>query len=89
MKHYDINIRGYVKHHGLAFQSMKHADENHICGTAKYISENTLLIEAEGSENHISDFIKWCLSLKSEKGIEEVSYIENNMKAYINFDINL
>jgi len=87
--HFDILIQGEVKGKGLAFRVMKSADQFTINGQVNYIDNDKLIIEAEGDNKQLKQFLDWCITLKQEKGIKEVIFTENSFKNYNQFEMSI
>ncbi len=58
--HYDITIEGKVQNVGFRFYAQKKAHEFEITGSVRNQRDGSVFIEAEGEEENLSQYIKWC-----------------------------
>ena len=88
MQHTNITVYGLVQ--GVFFRATakEQADKLSLTGFAKNMPDGSVYIEAEGEENNLEKFIKWCNSGPMMAQIEKVEVSENSLKNFTNFTIN-
>ena len=86
-KHFDILLKGKMKDHGCAFLAMKEADKLNIKGLAGYTDDNYLLIQIEGEEAKLQQFIKWCKLEMPGPNVDEILITPNKHRCYSDFEI--
>lgn len=86
-KHFNIQIFGLVQ--GVLFRATakEQADQLGIRGFARNEPDNTVYIAAEGEENQLNKFIKWCDIGPSAAVVEKVVVTEDKMKNFKNFEV--
>lgn len=57
---YKIRIRGSVQGVGFRWSAVREARNLSIAGYVKNMSDGSVYIEAEGSEQNLIRFIEWC-----------------------------
>lgn len=85
MIHLNIKIYGLVQ--GVFFRATakQQADKLKIKGFAKNLPDGSVYIEAEGEENDLNYFIKWCRQGPSMAQVEKVEVSENPLKNFSEF----
>jgi acylphosphatase len=74
-KHISIKISGQVWGVGFRFSSYEKFVELGLVGKAENIPEG-LLVEAEGAEDKLEEFVKWCHVGPSGAKVEKVEVAE-------------
>ncbi len=82
-----INIKGRVQGVGFRFNTRKIAKTLNINGFVKNIEDESVYIEAEGIENNIAKFIKWCNIRPIRAQVNKVDYKISQIKNYKKFII--
>ena len=86
-KHFNIQVYGLVQ--GVFFRATakEQADKLGITGFAENRIDGSVYIEAEGEENQLNDFIKWCNGGPSMAQVEKVIVNEDKLKNSIRFEV--
>jgi acylphosphatase len=88
IKHYSIIVSGKVQGVGFRLSTLKQAS---IFGIKGYVKNNycdgSVIIEAQGEEANLEDFILWCRKGPSMAGVEHVTVKEISLKVYSEFEI--
>ena len=87
MKCYRIVISGDVVRKGFRFSAMQMAYKQNIKGYVRYQSGGSVVIEAEGEEEGIKNFIGWCERGPVWATVEKVIVKEVEIKGFVNFSI--
>ena len=87
LKHLNIRIAGRVQ--GVFFRdaARQKAEELGVCGFARNEPDSTVYIEAEGEENDLGDFVKWCKEGPRLAKIDKVEIKESELKNFSNFSV--
>lgn len=86
-KHFNINVYGLVQ--GIFFRATakEEAEKLGITGFAENKSDGSVYIEAEGEEQSLNKFIKWCNKGPSMAEIEKVIVTDNKLKNFSSFEV--
>ena len=57
---YRIHVTGRVQGVGFRWSAVYEARKLGICGFVKNLPDGSVSIEAEGSQEQLDDFIRWC-----------------------------
>lgn len=89
MKHFRIIIKGKVQ--GVFFRknAQEYARKMDIMGFVRNEPDGTVYIEAEGSEDDLERFIKWCKMGSPEAKVSEIDTFESSVKGYREFTIEV
>ncbi|MBU1031463.1 acylphosphatase [Patescibacteria group bacterium] len=87
-KHLNIKISGLVQ--GIFFRASakEQADRLEITGFAKNQPDGSVYIEAEGNEENLDKFIKWCHTGPSMAQVEKVELSEKPLKSFKEFEVS-
>jgi acylphosphatase len=85
-KHLDIFVFGDVKGVGFRAAAKVVADNLEIKGYAKNEGK-FVLIEAEGSDDNLENFIEWCNSGSELARVERIDLKEGHLKSFREFSI--
>ncbi len=87
-KHFNIVVYGLVQ--GIFFRAgaKEHADKLNISGFAKNMPDGSVYTEAEGEENNLDKFVKWCNSGPMLARIEKVEISEGSLENFKEFKIS-
>jgi acylphosphatase len=58
---YKIHVRGFVQGVGFRWSAAREAKNRGITGFVKNLSDGSVYIEAEGSEEQLKAYIEWCM----------------------------
>lgn len=86
-KHFEIHLSGKVQGIGLRYSAKEEADKLGIYGYARNLRDGSVVIEVEGQDSSIDQFMKW---LKFSPGLSEVKGFEINeseIKGYREFQV--
>jgi acylphosphatase len=87
MKHLNITITGKVQQVGFRFTAFEAARVCHINGIIRNSGTDQIYIEAEGSNENLDQFLKWCSKGPVGAQIEKLEVVEENFKYYAGFQI--
>ena len=87
IKHFNISITGRVQGVGFRYSAKKQAESLGIAGLVRNESRG-VYIEAEGEEENLKEFIKWCRKGPLWSGVESVSVSEGEIKNLTGFNID-
>lgn len=59
IKHLQIVLKGSFRHSGFRFHALQAAHTFSICGMVAE-RDGTIVIDAEGDESMLEEFVKWC-----------------------------
>jgi len=87
-KHLNIKVFGRVQ--GIFFRATakEQADKLNLLGFARNEKDGSVYIEAEGEEEKLDKFVKWCYIGPSMAGVEKVEIIEDKLKNFLQFEVN-
>lgn len=87
MKHFNISISGKVQ--GVFFRATSKAvaDQLGVKGAARNRPDGSVFIEAEGDEFSLDLFLEFCHKGSDRAVVENVSYVEAELKNYTNFEV--
>ena len=85
IKHFNIKIYGRVQ--GVFFResARNKAEELGINGFAKNEPDGIVYIEAEGEEEKLKEFIKWCGYGPELAGVGKINFKEGELKNFEKF----
>ncbi len=85
MKHLNIKISGLV--HGVFFRvsAKDEAEVLGLTGFARNEKDGTVYIEAEGEEESLDKFLKWCHDGPEAAQVEKVEETEGTIKNFKEF----
>lgn len=86
-KHLNIKIFGKVQ--GIFFRvtAKEKADQLGITGFARNEPDGSVYIEAEGEEEKLDEFIKWCRQGPSLAQVEKIKVVESTLNNFSRFEI--
>ena len=87
MKNYQISIFGDVTRKGFRFSAMQKAYKLNIRGLIQNQKKGMVIIEAEGEENKLIEFLDWCKVGPMWARVENLTWEEAEVKGYESFDI--
>ena len=86
-KHINLTIRGKVHGVGFRFSCMEAAYKFQIKGFVKNKSDGTVYIEAEGNEDMLNEFRKWCSKGPVWARVVDIEESSGELKDYTTFEI--
>jgi acylphosphatase len=79
---YKIHVRGHVQGVGFRWSAAREARSMGITGFVKNLSDGSVYIEAEGTDEQLQDFIGWC---KKGPGFSIVESVDSDSFPAINY----
>ncbi|MFB6318490.1 acylphosphatase [Saccharicrinis sp. FJH54] len=86
-KHLKITISGEVQGVGFRMHARSVAHDLSICGFIKNQPDETVFIEAEGSNHQLLQFTNWCRTGPAHATVEDVSIEETSWVGFKSFEI--
>jgi acylphosphatase len=86
MKHLDIFVFGDVKGVGFRIAAKQVADNLEIKGYAKNEGK-FVIIEAEGTDADLDNFIEWCSTGSDLAKVARVDFKEGRLKSFRGFNV--
>ena len=87
MKCFQITFSGDIKGRGLRFSTLYIAFPLHVTGFVQYSLDRDIIIEAEGEDEHLDQFIAQLRNFVKTWRISPISVVETSPKGYLSFDI--
>jgi len=87
MKCIQITLSGDIYGSGMRFGAMHFANEVGVKGYAQYNRRGDIIIEAEGEEGQLREYIRWCREGPPSLVVSGVEVRETEIKWYTSFDI--
>ena len=87
MKCVQIQVNGKVQGVWFRASTQRKAHELNIKGFVKNLPNGDVYIEAEGEENALEDFIKWCHQGSDHSRVDNVIISELKEKSFNDFKI--
>lgn len=87
MKCFQITFSGDLKGRGLRFSTLYMAFPLHVTGFVQYSLDRDIIIEAEGDDEHLDQFIAQLRNFVKTWRISPISVVETSPKGYLSFDI--
>ncbi|HEX5798287.1 MAG TPA: acylphosphatase [Candidatus Saccharimonadales bacterium] len=88
MKHLSIKVYGRVQGVWFRQSTAEKAGELGLLGTVENLSDGTVKIEAEGSEEALQELLNWCKEGPEHANVENIDYSEGELKNYKDFSIS-
>ncbi|MCX6273219.1 MAG: acylphosphatase [Bacteroidetes bacterium] len=85
--HYTIIVTGQVQKIGFRFHANLEAIRSNLRGFIRNESDGTVYIEAEGDEDNLRHFIKWCHEGPKNAVIQKVDIKKGPLAGYHEFVI--
>jgi acylphosphatase len=85
--HYNIRVSGRVQGVGFRWSAANEARLRGIKGYVKNLSDGSVYIEAEGTENQLRAFIDWCKKGPDFGHVESVNVGHSQISDYSEFRI--
>ena len=87
MKHYRIQVRGTVQGVFYRASAKKMAETLGINGWCRNEGDGSVFIEAEGDEQSMQTFIKWCEEGSERARVTHVETEEGEVRGFEGFEI--
>jgi acylphosphatase len=88
MKHFNIRVSGKVQGVFFRVSTKEQADFFGVKGFVKNEMNGDVYIEAEGEENQLQEFLKWCALGPTRARVDNVSVEESDLKNFSNFRVD-
>lgn len=87
VKHFNITIRGKVQ--GVWYRASAQAEAQRLglAGFARNMPDGSVYCEAEGEENRLQEFVKWCHHGPQLAKVETVDVEEGAVQGFADFGI--
>ncbi|MGM0566637.1 MAG: acylphosphatase [Bacteroidota bacterium] len=86
-KHVNIRVTGRVQNVGFRLAAQKAASERHVSGFVKNEPDGSVYLEAEGDDDDVDSFIKWCHHGPAWASVEDINISESSTEGYSTFKI--
>lgn len=86
--HVNISVSGRVQKIGFRYSTLEVADQLGIVGFVQNLSDGSVYIEAEGTEESVETFIAWCHHGPRWAHVDKVEVEKAEMKNFTIFEIN-
>jgi acylphosphatase len=87
MKSFQITLSGNTHGRGIRFGAMHAAYNLGIKGTVQYSLAGDIIMEAEGDEGQLDQFVEWCRNSYASPPALCIAIREGEVKGYQSFDI--
>jgi acylphosphatase len=87
LKCFQITISGNLRGRGLRFSAMYMAIQLYIVGYVEYNHTCGILIEAEGEEDHLEQFVVWLRKFIKSWKVYDIIIVESAPKGYSSFEL--
>ena len=85
MRHYNIRVYGKVQGVFFRASARHHANLLEVTGFAQNENDGSVYIEAEGSEENLQLFIKWC---REGPEVINLEISEGSLRNFKSFEVN-
>ena len=85
-KHLNIKIYGQVQAVFFRVTAQEIADSLNIKGFVRNEKDGTVYIEAEGTDENLEKFSRWCKDGPENAQVEKIEVIEGSIKNFKTFD---
>ena len=87
MVHKNIQLFGRVQGVGFRYSARIAARNYGIKGYVRNMSDGSVYLEVEGSEDNISRFVKWCKEGPDFAYIESISITDGSLRNFKSFEV--
>jgi len=87
MKHLKIKIRGRVQGVWFRGAAQRKAEELGLCGFVQNLPDGSVYAEAEGPEDRLQAFVRWCWEGPELAKVAHVETQEDAVQGFGRFDI--
>jgi acylphosphatase len=84
---YEIQIKGQVQGVSFRYMAQKVARSLGINGTVQNMTDNTVVIHAEGEEDKLEQYLAWCHEGPKMARVSSVECHVGSIKNYTTFEI--
>jgi acylphosphatase len=86
MKNLQIHIQGRVQGVGFRYSAKSMARSLKVSGYVRNLPDDSVFIEAEGEEQGLQEFVRWCHVGPERAIIEKIDLKEGEPKNYQGFE---
>lgn len=83
----NIRVYGRVQMVGFRYSAKEVADQLHIFGFAKNLTDGSVYIEAEGKEENLKKFLTWCKKGPFLAKVDRAEVKEGKLKNFSEFRV--
>ena len=87
IQHYNIRVLGKVQAVWFRVSTKEEADRLGISGFARNEADGAVYIEAEGGEEVLEEFVKWCHIGSEQSEVDEVTVKKGDVHDFTSFHI--
>lgn len=87
MIHVNITVTGKVQKVGFRFMAMQTASQLGVAGIVMNLDNDKVYIEAEGPEDKVEQFTKWCHTGPPWSKVTDIKITRSEVRHYVKFDI--
>lgn len=87
MIHKNIQIFGRVQGVGFRYSARLAARSYGIKGYIRNMPDGSVYLEAEGPENNIMEFVKWCRKGPDFAFIDHINVVDASLNKYESFEV--
>lgn len=87
-KHLELKIAGRVQGVFFRMSARKRAEELGLAGYAQNLPDGSVLIEAEGEEESLGEFLEWCRRGPTRARVQRCDHeIDDDLKDFTSFGV--
>lgn len=87
MKHLKLHVSGKVQGVFFRASTKEQADYLGVKGFIRNEATGDVYIEAEGEENQLQEFLKWCEHGPSRARVDNLKIEEGSLKNFVRFEV--
>jgi len=88
MKHLKLHVSGKVQGVFFRASTKEQADYLDVKGFVRNEANGDVYIEAEGEENQLQEFLKWCEHGPIRARVDNLKIEEGSLKNFVRFEVN-
>jgi acylphosphatase len=88
MKHFNVRVSGQVQGVFFRASTKEHADLVGVKGFVRNEKNGDVYVEAEGEENQLQEFLKWCGRGPSRARVDNIIIEEGLLKNFESFEVS-
>ena len=85
--HYTILVKGKVQGVFYRASARQKAESLNLTGFAQNLRDGNVLIEAEGDESALKEFVNWCWKGPANAEVKNVEVTEKECTGYLSFSV--
>ncbi|MCK6616449.1 MAG: acylphosphatase [Cyclobacteriaceae bacterium] len=87
MKHVNLLVKGHVQGVFFRASTQEVAGQLGITGFVRNEPDGNVYIEAEGGEEQLQKFIKWCRKGPPRARVDRMEVVESSLQYYTTFEV--